>query len=325
MDINIITIHYHPFFFLKESLENNYNYFKKENIKFKHYLLDNNYPLEKQNKISDLCQQYNITYLNYGVNLGLVKGKNYVHETIKPKDIIFHLESDVYLLTKDILTNIHKTHENNDVRNVIYLNNKNLIDYDKNIFEINNIKHFELDIKNLNHTWIQCCHYNTNYQYKIQKILDGDKRTNYDFPGEKFSEFKEENIPLLIMNDFYEDMEKYRFSNYFEYEYFKALIYYWSKFEDEFKMLTFEDFIKNYDYYYEMDKFDYCFKNFKTRAKDYVIKPNFYFEKTKKKFNSLYSKNIIEKNKIDTDKLRRQISKLEVKRFEGSEINIKSV
>jgi hypothetical protein len=64
-----------------------------------------------------------------------------------------------------------------------------------------------------------------------------------------------------------------------------------------------------------MDKFDYCFKNFKTRAKDYVIKPNFYFEKTKKKFNSLYSKSIIEKNKIDTFGKKNIMNKIKIKKI----------
>ena len=300
MDVNIITIHYHPFTFLKNSLENNYRIFKKENIKFKHYLVDNKYPLEEQQhqKVKELCDHYNITYLNGEKNLGLVAGKKFFHETIKPKDIIFHLESDVYLLSENILTDIYLLNKKNDVENVIYLNNKNLNDYKKQIYKINNINVFELDIKNLNHTWIQCCFYNTNYQKKIQKIIDSDNRNNYDFPGENNDKFKKENIPFLVANDLYEDMEKYRFQNYFEYEYYKAIVYYWSKFEKEYQHLTFEEFISNYDYYLNMeDKFIACYSNFRLRGRDFVINPNFYFEKTKIKFRKLNTDYIIGKVK----------------------------
>lgn len=316
MDINIITIHYHPFAFLKNSIENNYSLFKKENINFKHYLVDNKYPLEReqQKKIKKLCEDYNIVYLNGETNLGLVGGKNYFHEQIKPKDIIFHMESDVFLLTENILTNIHKLNEHNDIGNVIYLNNKNLNDYEKKIYKINDINVFELDIKNLNHTWIQCCFYNTNYQNKIQKILDDDGRNNYDFPGENSASFKKENIPFLVINDFYEDMEKYRFQNYFEYEYYKAIVYYWSKFEEEFKSLTFESFVNNYDYYCDMDeKFSACCINFKNRAKEHVIIPNFYFKKTKIKFNYINTNFIVNKNKIDKYEKREIMKSIKIK------------
>jgi hypothetical protein len=301
MEINIITVHYHPLFFLKESLENNYKIFKKENIKFNHYLLDNNYPLEsQQTKVKDLCQQYNIKYINSGSNLGLVKGKNYFHERIKPKDIIFHLETDVHLLTENMLTNIQQMHMKNDIGNITYLNNKNLNNYNKNIYEINGIKCFELNVNNMDYTWIQCCFYNANNLQKIQKIIDNDERNNYDFPGENNEEFKKENIPFLIINDFYEDMEKYRFRNYFEYEYYKAIVYYWSKFEKEFEKLTFEEFINDYDYYFMLtDKFIACYNNFKIRSKDYVVKPIFYFKKTELKFNELNMKFIINKNKTN--------------------------
>jgi hypothetical protein len=304
MDFNIITVHYHPFFFLQESLANNYKIFKKEKIKFNHYLLDNNYPLEKDNqkKIKHLCECYEITYLNSGKNLGLVQGKNYFHEKIKPKDIIFHLESDVHLLTENTLTSVYEIEKNNDIQNVIYLNNKNLNDYNKNIFKINDINMYELDINDVNYTWIQCCFYNTNYQLKIQKILDNDKRNNYDFPGENNEFFKQEKIPFLVTNDIYEDMEYYRFKNYFEYEYYKAFVYYWSKFEKQYELLTFEDFIDNYDYFFEMEeRFHGCYDNFKIRAKNYVIKPNFYFEKTKIKFNKINTNQII-KNRIKKDR-----------------------
>ena len=305
MDINIITIHYHPFYFLKQTLENNYRIFKKEKIKFKHYLVDNKYPLEKeeQKKIKDLCKQYNIIYLSQEKNLGLVGGKNYFHHEVKPKDIIFHLESDVFLLTENVLSNIFKIEKNNDIPNIIYLNNKNLDDYKKEIYQINNVNVFKLDIKDINHTWIQCCFYNTNYQEKIQKILDNNGKNNYDFPGENNENFKKENIPFLIANDLYEDMEKYRFQNYFEYEYYKAMIYYWSKFEEEFKNLTFENFIDNYDYYFQMDdKFMACYMNLKSRSKEYIIKPNFYFKKTQVKFDKINFKNMLKKNRQSVKK-----------------------
>lgn len=299
MHINIITIHYHPFSFLKETLENNYQIFKKENIKFKHYLVDNKYPLEEQqNKIKNLCEKYSIIYLNGEKNLGLIGAKNYFHEKIKPKDIIFHLESDVFLLNHDTLNVIYEIEKNNNIENVIYLNNKNLNDYNKKIFQINNNNVFELDIINLNHTWIQCCFYNTNYQNKIQKILDSDNRDNYDFPGENNEKFKKEKIPFLVANDLYEDMERYRFQNYFEYEYYKAFSYYWSKFDEQFKNLSFEYFIENYDYYFNMeDKFADCFTNFKLRGKFNVIKPFFYFKKTKIKFESINNRYILFKDK----------------------------
>ena len=295
MEINIFTVHYHPFFFLKESMENNYKIFKKDNVKFNHYLLDNNYPLERQqNKIKDLCEKFNIKYLNNGNNLGIMQGAKYFQETIKPKDIILNLESDVYLLTDNLLSNIKKIHNDDNIENMIFLNNKNLNDYNKDIYKLNDVNIFELDIKTLDHTWIQCFYFNNNKHDKIKEILKEDDRNNYDVPGEKNNILKEKKIPFLIMNDFYEDMEKYRYQNYFEYEYYKAIVYYWSKFEKEFEKLTFEDFIKNYDYYFDMeDKFAACFKNFKIRSKNHVFKPNFYFEKTKVKFNKINTSFII--------------------------------
>lgn len=312
MDINIITIHYHPLSFLKESLKNNYEIFKKEKVNFKHYLIDNNYPLENQKeKVKNICEQYNITYLNHGTNLGMIKSKNYFHETIKPRDIIFTLESDAYLLNENTLTNIYQIHKNNDVGNVTYLNNKNLNKYNKEIFEINEVKVFKLDITHIDYTWIQCCFYNSNFLKKIQQIIDKDNRNNYDFPGEKNEEMKKENIPFLIINDINEDMEKYRYQNYFEYEYYKAFAYYWSKFEKQYENLTFEDFIKNYDYYLEMeDKFYGCYKNFKERAIHYVIKPNFCFEKTKIKFNKINLNDILYKNSKDREKKQEILKKI---------------
>lgn len=305
MHINIITIHYHPLFFLKQTLENNYQIFKKEDIKFKHYLVDNKFPLEEkqQNKVKLMCEQYDIVYLNGEKNLGLIGAKNYFHEKIKPKDIIFHLESDVFLLSNNVLNIIYEIEKNNDIKNVIYLNNKNLNNYDKKIFQINNNNVFELDIVNLDYTWIQCCFYNSNYQNKIQKILDSDHRDNYDFPGENNEKFKKEKIPFLIANDLYEDMEKYRFQNYFEYEYYKAFSYYWSKFDEQFKNLSFEKFIKNYDYYLNMDdKFSACYINFKSRAKGNIVKPIFYFKKTQIKFDKINSRYILFKNKENKNK-----------------------
>ena len=296
MEITIVTIHYHPFFFLKESLENNYKIFKKENINFNHYLLDNNYPIEidQQSKIKDLCEKYNIKYLNSGKNLGIMQGAKYFQETVKPKDLILNLESDVYLSSDNLLSNIEKIHKDDDIENMIFLNNKNLDDYDKNIYKINDVNVFELDIKNLDHTWIQCFHFNNNRHEKIKEILKADDRNNYDVPGEKNNILKEKKIPFLVMSDFHEDMEKYRYQNYFEYEYYKAIVYYWSKFEKQFEKITFEDFIKEYDYYFDMeDKFYSCFKNFKARSKNYVLKPSFYFEKTKNRFNQINTDFII--------------------------------
>ena len=89
-------------------------------------------------------------------------------------------------------------------------------------------------------------------------------------------------------------MEKYRFQNYFEYEYYKSFVYYWSKIEKGHEKITFEDFIKNYDYFFEMeDKFDSSFQNLKKRSKNMLIFPKFYFEKTKIKFNKLNAKHLI--------------------------------
>jgi hypothetical protein len=103
-----------------------------------------------------------------------------------------------------------------------------------------------------------------------------------------------ESASEKIANDLYEDMEKYRFQNYFEYEYYKAIVYYWSKFEKEYQSLTFEEFINNYEYYLNMeDKIISCYSNFRLRGRDFVINPNFYFEKTKTKFRKLNTDYII--------------------------------
>lgn len=295
MNFSIFTLHYHPLSFLEETLENNYKIFKKEKVKFKHYLLDNNFPLEKQKeKIKKICEDYNIHYMNAGKNLGSMSGYKFFNEEVKVKDIFINLESDVYLLTENLLTNIEKLNQKNNIKNLIYLNNKNLNDHEKNIFKINEINLFELNTENSNHTWVQCFFYNENGISELKKILLKDKRESYDVPGEKNHEFKKENAPILILNDFYEDMERYRFQNYFEYEYYKSFVYYWSKMEKEYEKITFEYFIENYDYFFEMeDKFSGSFQNLKKRTKNEIIFPKFYFEKTKIKFQKLNMQSII--------------------------------
>ena len=44
------------------------------------------------------------------------------------------------ILNENLLTNIEKLHHKNDIKNLIFLNNKNLNDHEKNIIKINEIK-----------------------------------------------------------------------------------------------------------------------------------------------------------------------------------------
>ena len=58
------------------------------------------------------------------------------------------------------------------------------------------------------------------------------------------------------------------------------------------------------------EKFYSCYNNFKKRAKEYVIKPIFYFEKTKLKFNKLNMSFIIEKNKYNKHQTSEELKKI---------------
>jgi hypothetical protein len=289
MNLYIFTVLYGPIEFLEKSLKHNYNLFKKENIKFKHYLLDNNFPLENSDydkqKIKSICNQYNIIYLNVQKNLGMIGSQDFFAQEIEKEGILFNLEYDSYLKNEDTLLNITKLHKNK-VSNLIYLNTNYLNDYPKNIFNINNVKLFELELKNdykKEWSWLQSFSINIKESLKINKILL-EKKDNYDIPGESSSVLKNNNIPMLVMNDFYDDMDQFRYSNYIEYQYYKSLIYYWNKIDSNLIDLTFEYFIKHFDYYLSLIYFIHFSNNIK---KDLNINLNilrFKFFKTRKRF-----------------------------------------
>ena len=289
MNLYIFTVLYGPIEFLEKSLKHNYNLFKKENIKFKHYLLDNNFPLENSDydkqKIKSICNQYNIIYLNVQKNLGMIGSQDFFAQEIEKEGILFNLEYDSYLKNEDTLLNITKLHKNK-VSNLIYLNTNYLNDYSKNIFNINNVKLFELELKNdykKEWSWLQSFSINIKESLKINKILL-EKKDNYDIPGESSSVLKNNNIPMLVMNDFYDDMDQFRYSNYIEYQYYKSLIYYWNKIDSNLIDLTFEYFIKHFDYYLSLIYFIHFSNNIK---KDLNINLNilrFKFFKTRKRF-----------------------------------------
>jgi hypothetical protein len=254
MNLYVLTVLYGPIDFLEKSLEHNYNLFKKENIKFKHYLLDNNFPLENSNhdkqKIKNICNKYNIFYLNTGKNLGMIGSQNFFAQEIQKEGILFNLEYDSYIKSNDLLKNIIKLHQTN-ISNLVYLNTDYLNDYDKKIFSINDTNLFELELKNdykKEWQWVQSFSVNIELSLKINEILL-QKKDNYDVPGESSSILKSKGFPMLVMNDFYDNMNQFRYANYLEYQYYKALIYHWSKIDENLSGLTFEFFLKNYDYY----------------------------------------------------------------------------
>lgn len=293
MNFFVLTVLYGPIFFLQQSLEHNYSIFKKEKIKFKHYLLDNNFPLEnshnEKQKIKYLCDQYNIEYLNYNKNLGMIGSQKFFAEEIQKQGILFNLEYDSFIKSEGLLNNIKKLHQK-DLYNLIYLNTNYLNDYPKNLFKINDISLFELELKGSykkEWSWVQSFSINIENSKKINSILL-EKEDNYDVPGESSSILKKNKLPMLVMNDFYDDMDIFRYSNYVEYQYYKSLIYYWSKFDINLVGLTFEFFIKNYDYYLYLTYFIHFTNHIKINLKLDKKIFRFKFFKTKKRFLQVY-------------------------------------
>jgi hypothetical protein len=291
--LNILTVFYGPIQFLEQSLKHNYQILKKEKIEFKHYLIDNNFPLEETNehkeKIKFICSDYNISYLNVNKNLGMIGSHVFFGEEIIKEGILFSLECDAFLKTEGILFEILKLHKK-QLPNLIYLNTDYLKDYPKKIFKINDVNVFELDLigdYNQDWSWVQSFSIDIKMSLKINKLLLKQKE-NYDVPGESSNLLKKNSYPMLVMNDFFDDMDIFRYSNYVEYLYYKSLVYFWSKIDINLSNLTFEFFIKHYDYYLSLFYFEEFSRDLLKNYKIKNIKFNFKFIKTRVNF---YKKN----------------------------------
>ena len=289
LNLYIYTVFYGPIQFLEQSLKYNYQLLKKEKIDFKHYLLDNNFPLENntehKEKIKQICSSYNIEYLNVNKNLGMIGSHLFFTDEIQKNGILFSLEGDAFLKTEGILSNIFKLHSTK-LNNLIYLNTDYLHDYPKKIFEINDINLFELDLVDnykQDWSWVQSFSIDIEVSKKINTLLLKEK-DNYDVPGESSSVLKNNKLSMLVMNDFFDDMDFFRYSNYIEYLYYKSLIYFWSKIDVNLVNLNFEFFIKHYDYYLNLFYFDEFSKDLLQNSKLDKTKINFKFSKTKIKF-----------------------------------------
>ena len=289
MNLYLFTVLYGPTDFLEKSLQHNYSLFKKEKINFKHYLLDNNFPLEnsknEKEKVQKICNEYNIEYLNYNKNFGMIGSQEFFVNQIQKQGILFNLEYDSFIKNENVLENIIKLHSS-DLPNLIYLNTDYLNDYPKEFFKINDVNLFELELKDQykkEWSWVQSFSINIENSKKINSILL-EKEDNYDVPGESSSILKNNNLSMLVMEDFYDDMNVFRFSNYFEYQYYKSLIYYWAKIDSNLLGLTFENFIKNYDYYLSLIYFSHFSNNLKNDLNYNINLIRFKFFKTRKRF-----------------------------------------
>lgn len=93
-----ITLGFTPSRILKESLR---NFYATRCLQFEHIFLDNHYPINKeQNQLEcmELCEEYGLTYIDAGKNLGLHHGFNYALKEIgfKKDDIVIAFDADSY-------------------------------------------------------------------------------------------------------------------------------------------------------------------------------------------------------------------------------------
>ena len=281
MNIYILTVLYGPVFFLEKSLPHNYSILKNEGITFKHYLIDNNFPLEKnKDRIKELCTEYEIEYINLNKNIGMIGAHNYFAQEIQRDGILLNLEADAFLNSQGSLSTFLKLHESNTVPGITYFNNPKLNQYPKKIFTINNVKVFELILEgnyNPDFTWVQSFCINIKESLEVNKILL-ESYDNYDVPGEKSSRLKSAGRPILIFNDLYENMTHLRYSNYIEYQFYKSLVYFHSKYEESFRGYAFENFLKDYESLLYSHNFDSFYNSYKNNCND---EPQCYFTKTK--------------------------------------------
>lgn len=290
MNLCILTVFYGPLSFLKESLEHNYSIFKNENISFKHYLIDNNFPLESspqhKEELRNLCQEYGIVYINVGKNMGMIASHDYFAKEIEKDGIIFNLEADAFLVSQKPLETIISLHSSVNQKGLIYFNNEKLNTYPKKIFKVNGIEVFELILEgDYNHdwSWVQSFSINIRESLEVNKILL-EAHDNYDVPGEKSISLKNSGRPILVINNSFEDMMRLRYSNYMEYQFYKAFIYFYAKKTNKFKGLSFENFIKNYDQYLYTEYFVEFLISYDLNKNDKIL---YYFSKTKNRITML--------------------------------------